>query len=209
MGWFSKLTDMRTIRDFLSESCESGGLERAEKGDEGTFSEWLPFCEIELKGNALQFVETRVLGLRGEDEFECVEIPAEPGGFTVECRGARFGGDSRIAGMRAFPKGVEVERGVKLKDLPVDLGGVSVVDIGWFVHACDSPRYETWLDRILYGEDGSLVKLHQWDDILIPSVESGFGDGTYEVFSLVSDGVPLGLEIIFIQQGEVYPIETD
>ncbi len=198
---------METIESFLN----APGDRPPRKGEAGVFSDWLFFHRLNVKGNALQFVEKRVLGLRGEGERECIEIPVAPGAYTVECRGARFGDDVRIAAMRAFPEGAALERGKRLGDIPVDFGGVSVVDIEVLEAAMQEnvEEYEAWLEDILFESDiDALIYVHErpGSNIRIPSVESGFGDGTYDVFALLSDGKPAGLEIVFIEENETYPI---
>lgn len=101
-GW-----TVETIESFLN----APGDRPPRKGETGVFSDWLCFHRLNGKGNALQFVEKRVSVLRGEKERECIEISVAPDAYTVECPGARFGDDVRIAAMRAFPEGAVVERG--------------------------------------------------------------------------------------------------
>jgi len=171
----------------------------------------LPFHSLTLKGDALQFVEVRVLGLRGPKEHECVEIPVSPGVYKIECRGVQFGCDTRIAGMRAFPMGLNPKRGKKLKAIPVDLGGIAVVDIA-VDHASiqeDEARYEKWLDALVYeSENDSLASIVKWKPTTteIPYVDGGFGDGNYPVFQLTTSGKVVGLEVEFIKNSEVYPV---
>ena len=193
------------IVDFL----EATDSRSPSKGDSGQFSDWLPFFRLSIRGSALQFVEKRVIGIRGAQEYECVEIPVEPGCFSVECRGVRYGNDARVAAMRAIPEGMRVERGKELKRLPVDLGGIAVVDITILETSMDrsSEEYEEWIDEVLFGESGaSPVFVDTWEpsSISIPSCESGFGDGTYPCFELLSDGRVVGLEVEFIPDGTGY-----
>ena len=204
--WKRKEDIMETIESFLNTKHE----EQPSKGDAGEFSGWLPFHKLELRGNALQFVEKRVLGIRGEDEYECIEIPASPGTFFVECRGVRFGSDARVAAMRAFPEGTTVERGQKIGDIPVDLGGVSVVDISAIENSINENEedYEEWMEEILFNsESESLVSVDEWlaTSTKIPSVEGGFGDGSYDVYELLFEGKRVGLEIVFIEENDKYP----
>jgi hypothetical protein len=197
---------MKTIRQFL----DAGGSKESKPRQKGKFSDWLPFHPLNLKGNALQFVEVRVLGLRGHKEHECVEIPASPGVYAIECRGVQFGSDTRIAGLRAYPAGLDPKRGKKLKEIPVDLGGIAVVDIV-AVHASmqqDAGRYEAWLEQLLYDSDEeSLASIAKWNPTKteIPYVDGGFGDGSYPVFQLMASGKVIGLEVEFIKRSDKYP----
>lgn len=196
---------MKTIQSFLKE--KAAGAKKPTK--RGEFSDWLPFHTLQLKGDALQFVEVRVLGLRGEGEYECVEVPVKPGAFAVECRGVRFGPDVRIAGMRAYPVGAKVARGKHLKDLPVDLGGIAAVDIAT-VHASmqkDSEAHEEWLEEILYGDSEAAAQVVRWDPTKtdIPLVDGGFGDGSYPAYELREGKRVVGLEVEFIIEGQEYP----
>ena len=70
---------MQDIGSFLV----GAGIESAPDENHTSYSDWLPFYDLNLQGGALQFVATRVLGLRGEEEYECVEVPVGPGVFAV------------------------------------------------------------------------------------------------------------------------------
>ncbi|GAB5561287.1 MAG: hypothetical protein SynsKO_29340 [Synoicihabitans sp.] len=195
---------MNTIQEFLT---QQSNIKPAE-GQKGEFTDWLSFHELQLAGDALQFTETRVLGLRGNEENECFEIPVSPGSFSVECKGVRFGADSRIAALRCYPSELSVVLGKKVSKIPVDMGGVSVVDIAT-IHSSmqeDEEEHEEWIEEILYGDDFSPVSIHKWDatNTEIPSVESGFGDGTYNLFELVFEGSVVGLQVEFIGEDDTY-----
>ncbi len=193
---------MITILDFLNQQA---GHESKSK-QMGDFTDWLEFVELDLKGDALQFTETRVLGLRGNENSECHEIPATPGKYTVQCKGVSFGNDRRIAALRAFPKGRTVTVGMKVAEIPVDFGGVSVVDIATMSPSIDEDeeRHQEWIEDTLYGDDLSAVSIHEWPitQTKIPSVESGFGDGVYDLLELSADGEIVGLQIVFIEEGQ-------
>lgn len=200
-------TIMSSIQNYFSQKS----TERPRKGQTGEFTDWLSFHELELRGDLLQFVETRVIGIIGDEEYENTEIPAAPGVYSVECKGVAFGGDKRVAAMRAYPKGVNVMRGKKIGSIPVDLGGVSVVDIKTVKPSMDEDeeRYEEWLEDLLYDfDDYSAVKIHQWKPTMtkIPNAESGFGDGEYDVYELLNDGAVVGMEVEFIAEDEEYPM---
>jgi hypothetical protein len=179
---------------------------------DGVFSDWTLFAEIDITGGALQFTEARVIGLRGNNEHECFEIPVKPGKFTIECRVAKYGADARIASMRAYPNEIDagtLSVGKKIKELPVDLGGIAVVDIGT-VHKSmndDEDALQEWYDDVLYGDSNDSVAIHTWKPTKtkIPRVESGFGDGSYPLFPLQLDKTPVGLLIEFIEMGAKYP----
>ncbi len=196
---------MKTIQEFLGQKFE----DEPKQGQTGHFTDWLAFYELQLAGDALQFTETRVLGLRGNDEYECYEIPVSPGAFVVECKGVSFGADLRIAGLRAYPEGVRTIRGKKVSEIPVDMGGVSVVDIATVYQSMEENReaYEEWIEDTLYGSEEILqFMFHEWEltKTTIPSVESGFGDGTYDLYELISDGIVVGLEVEFINEETTY-----
>ncbi len=199
---------MTTLQSFLK--AHTNREARPAKGQAGEHSDWLPFYDLKLKGGALQFVEMRVLGLRGERHVECVEVPVAPGAFEVQCRAARFAGDVRISAMRAFPQGVATHRGRKLKKIPVDLGGIAVVDIE-AIHPSmqeDEDRYQEWIEDLLYETESDLpVSVAKWEPTKtdIPCVDGGFGDGSYPVLELVSGGKVVGLEAVFIEEDATFP----
>jgi len=189
---------MKTIEEFI----ETRSLIPTKESN-GIFSEWLPYMQLEICGDILQFVETRVLGLRGNENVECIEIHVNPGEFNVECKGVRLGDDVRIAGLRVYPQYQRMTRGAKIGEIPVDIGGISIVDIVTIESSLreDEERYEDWLEEILYGENLSLLSVHFWEptQTKIPRVEGGFGDGLYGVYELKNDiGEIVGLEIEFV-----------
>jgi len=177
----------------------------------GEFSDWLPWCVLNLKGHALQFVALRVLGLREKNSEECHEIAARPGQYQIQCKGVRFGGSVRIAGMRAIPIGInEACRGEKLGIIGIDIGGIAVLDIDMVETSFgeDEDKYMAWLEDLLYKKSEAPVEIYNWNDTNteIPHVETGFGDGGYEVYELLSNtSEVIGLEIVFIEQEEEYP----
>ena len=67
--------------------------------------------------------------------------------------------------MIGHPVGTVPKRGNKLKEIPVDLGGIAVVDIA---AVCDSMpedevRYEKWLEALVYEpEDESMSAIARW-----------------------------------------------
>ncbi len=196
---------MKTIRQFLGKAASK----KPKEGKRGQVSEWLPFHRLNVAGNALQFVERRVLGLRGNDNPECVEIPVSPGVFEVRCKGIRYGNDARVAGLRAYPEGMEVKRTKKLGKIPVDLATISVVDIEVFEPSVleDEERYEDWIDEVLYESDSeALVDCDVWEPLQmdIPYVLSGFGDGVYDVWALKAKRRVVGMEIVFIEDDAPY-----
>jgi hypothetical protein len=143
-----------------------------------------------------------------------VEIRTLPGSYVVECKGVRYGQDRRVAGMRVFAVGSKAKRGKKIGEIPVDFGGVSVLDIDTVEDSIneDEERYEEWLDEILYdSDDYSSIKIHEWvpTGTKIPVVQGGFGDGVYNVYELMEEGNIVGLEIEFIRDGEEYPFDNE
>jgi hypothetical protein len=137
-----------------------------------------------------------------------------PGVYTVECRGVQYAGDLRIAGVRAFPAGAKVTRGEKIKEIPVDLGGIAVVDIATLEPSTKEveEEYMDWLEDVLYGSNGeSQTATQVWEPTgtKIPVVASGFGDGSYPVYQLVRNGTVVGLEAEFIAAGSPFPFETE
>jgi hypothetical protein len=188
-------------------------IRQDKKDHDGEYTDWLPFTDLELKGKTLQLVETRVLGIRGDDEHECVEIPVTQGIYKVQAKGVSFGNEKRIAGLRVFIDGATPARGNKVGEIPVDIGGVSVLDIDnvWESMCSLESEYEEWLEDLLFDDDYSLIKMHEWDETntKIPTVEAGFGDGTYEVFELLDNGGVVGLEVEFITEGSKYPFDVE
>lgn len=114
-----------------------------------------------------------------------------------------YGSDSCIAAMRAIPPGLDVEMGNKIGTIPVDFGGVAVVDIDVIapIAEADEDEWIEWLEDIHFSDDaGNPLRIFQLEETgtKIPCVAGGFGDGTYDVFELLSNGSVLGMEVEFI-----------
>ena len=199
------MSQLRTFFERLEERAPR-------KGETGVFSDWMVLGRMPIQGRALQVTETRVLGLRGNEHNECYEIPVEPAVFLVECRCVAYGGDGRIAALRARPTDVGVERGEHVSTLSVDMAQVAVLDIECLEGqiAANKASYEQWIEDTLFGANAGdgLIRILKWDDtdFLCPSVRSGFGDGTYPVFALKSGPDTVGTRDCLHSSGHEVPL---
>lgn len=189
---------MQTIQAFLDTSVAP-----QRSFPSADFSDWLFFQNLTLQGDALQFVDLRMVGQRGP---HAAEITVRPGVYTIECRGVRYGSDARVAAMRAYPQDVQPRRASKLTTLS---GAIAVVDSSILEagHLTRRPQ------------PGTPLAVAEWEPgkIRVPCVQGGFGErpveegtepeppATFDVFELHHKDTVVGLEIVFIDEDTAYP----
>lgn len=192
------------VQDFL----RSAKYSRAEKGSIGKESDWLPFCNMDVRGGHLQMVEKRILGSTYDENS--VSIPVEPGPFVVDCRVLSYGGDRRISRMRVRPKSAEVTLGPSAGAIRVDAGGIAITDVDVFAPSVEDheDKYKKWIEDVLFGKLATTtIGVLHWKPAKtdIPYTSGGFGDGTYKIFQLMLRKHAVGLEVEFIARGTKYP----
>lgn len=136
-----------------------------------------------------------------------VELP--PGEYEVSARVMAYPGDRRIARLRVLPKDCAATLGGAIGETWVDTAATAI---------CDANAIGDALLKV--GDDAATDQLEQFCEshapcgvfafeampsACAPFVDSGFGDGSYEVMALCSDGRNVGVEIEFIKPNTTYP----
>jgi hypothetical protein len=172
-------------------------------GQLGELSSWLYFCDLPLKTGPLAVCDP---SFGPGDGVMSVSLNLPPGTYRIEGRVVAYGGERRVAAMRCVVRGsTSLERGSQVGECGVDTGRVGFCDEGVFGPAMD--RYEDeYMEQLDSVEDPcAAVVLGPAREAMIALADCGFGDGSYPVFELCSDGKVVGLEIEFIGPEKRYP----
>lgn len=160
-------------------------------------SDWLSHCDFPVQGRRLQLLDVVMAGNDGEGVI--IDVP--PGVYAVEARVMTHETDHRISRVRVHPKGTVGTVGSLAGRVGVDLGAVAICDVDrlapWARDHEDA--WQVWGQDLWYGrtEPAGLYTCTAASTV-VPFLDSGRGDGTYPVYSLMENGRAIGLEAVFL-----------
>lgn len=160
-------------------------------------SDWLFHCDLPIQGRRLQILDVVMAGNDGEG----VTLDVAPGPYVVEARVMTYATDHRISRVRVHPKGAVGTVGDVAGMVGVDLGAVAICDVDrlapWAKDHEDA--WQEWGQDLWYGrtEPAGLYTCTAASTV-VPFLDSGLGDGTYPVYSLMENGRAIGLEAVFL-----------
>jgi len=120
----------------------------------------------------------------------------------------RYGNDARISQLRAIPSGVTSSTGAQIGETGTDTAKIGVCDHDVFASAWGDDDEASWdiiSPAIEDAETHGIAVLDDQVGAVMPFVSSGFGDGTFPIHELVSNGSRVGFEVTFIKPGTPYP----
>jgi hypothetical protein len=136
-----------------------------------------------------------------------VHLP--PGTYVAEVRCMQWGKDRRVSRLRVVLKGSRVQLGKEIGGVNTDTAVIGVCDLDVFSAA--------W-DNFPGGDPGSEVEYHVTGEekygvfaldkqhrAAMVFARTGFGDGGFSIYELVSGSKRVGVEIVFIKEKEPYP----
>jgi hypothetical protein len=171
---------------------------------------WESLGQIQLNSGKL-LIEDAAFSPSLEDGL-IVELA--PGTYDVERKLVVYGNDARNAGLRVFPRGQTTSRGAQIGETWTDTGELGVSDFDRARSTLEAlgddafyDQYSKILDQADPGTGSGIVR-HENAPLLF-FVSSGFGDGTYPVYELVSQDTRSGVEIEFIEPGTPYPFTPE
>jgi len=137
-----------------------------------------------------------------------VTVDLQAGIYEVSRRRVAYGDDVRVGGFRAVLLGTEWNKGDQIGESWSDTATQGFCDIVAFTDAMpedhESDYFEVFED-MLVTDDWSVVDLDPKKHARLFVVGSGFGDGSFPVFELLSDGNRVGVEVETIAPGTPYP----
>jgi|GEM_PF-6282198 len=136
-----------------------------------------------------------------------VRVQTPNGVYAAEARLIDFGGNLRVSRLRARLETVAApSRSAKSGTVPVELACVLVADMQALYAGLTSQEIEESYGLMcrFAGCPGSMCQLRfESKTIQFAICSSGWGDGTYPVYGLNSDGQTIGLEVVFIVDGAI------
>jgi len=189
-----------TLADFLARTPSGPEVASGTPGEE---SDWLFFCDFELRGARLQILDVYMAGNLDEG----VILNAAPGTYAIEAKVMTFGIDRRVSRVRVQPKGRQGTLGEPAGEVGVDLAAIAVCDVDRLAPwaQADEDQWQQWGEDLWFGRtDMAGIYSCRPADTVVPFIDSGFGDGTYPVHYLTENGRPIGLEVVFLPPGTPY-----
>ncbi len=192
----------------LNEYLKIDGRRDVRKGALGKETGWIPFDELKLRSGKL-FITDPIAGV-GMEEGLGVELP--PADYRLEAKVMDYGQDKRISRLRIVLPDGDAEIGEQIGSTWTDVGSTGVCDHEDLAKALedyhenrdalyDRVDEEVWRDGIGHGS----VILDEKSSGAMHVVNSGFGDGEFPVYELLSASGRVGCEIEFISRGTPYP----
>lgn len=164
-------------------------------------TDWLEFCDLALPSGNLYVMDA---GYLPEGQSGC-EIKLQPGNYRVSAKLIPYGNDARISRLRIASGGASPRLGEALGQVASDLGLVGVADHATYFRVWEEDQ-ETFQETVgtEIPESGvcKVAKLGAGAGVLVPFVESGFGDGTFPIHALEDGGERVGAEVVFITPDE-------
>ncbi len=172
------------------------------KGSLGEESDWVDFTELTISGGKMLVGDPEQLPQ--PEQCLCVNLPN--GAYSVRAKVMRYGKDKRISRIQVSLKnGSDANLGAVIGTAGTDIAIIGICDAERIQAACEENPDECGEDikQDAFGIDSSGV-VHR-DSCIIPVVSSGFGDGEFLVYELLSAAGREGAEIEFIKHNEPYP----
>ena len=179
------------LRDYLS---------RKGKAPKGKTKDWLPFCTLDVTTGTLWAGDPHVADA---DTGFVVNVP--PGKYVVEGIGMTFNGYRVVSKLRVRLENVENPVvGEHVGDTGTDSAMIGICDIKAFDAACGSDSGEEVQEAIesQTGNGFGTITIEKFPGAVMPFVPTG-SDGNGPVFALVSDGKCVGIELPFMEEGDV------
>ena len=187
----------------LEEYLDSKPFVRVRRGL-GNESDWFHFCDLDLPGGILHIFDPGMLPGAIKD----CKVDLTAGCFEVSAKVITYWKDSRISRLRICLPQRSVKLGRRIGCVDTDLGLIGVADHQMYMAQWRRDPIvfqETVSDEIPESGPCSIARLGAPPSVVVPFVESGFGDGRYYVYVLDEANQQVGAEIVFIRKDSEYP----
>lgn len=183
---------MMNLKDYLSQKG---------KAPKGKTKEWLFFCTLEVKSGKLWAGDPN---LPNEDDGCAVKVP--PGKYVVEGIGMPFDQDRVVSRLRVrLESATNLTVGEELGDAGTDSGMIGVCDITAFESAYKKEGGADSVQKAIDSpneESFGVLKVPEFPDCVMPYVPTG-SDGNGPVIAVLSGGKCVGIELPFMDEGDV------
>lgn len=186
-----------TIWEYLKDHFH--GLPEA--GSTGVESGWIALGEIKVTQGSLWTGDP----LRTRRDDGCM-LQVPDGAYSVEAKGMDFNGHRRVARLRAFATtATSPALAEQIGSVSTDCTNIAICDvlaIEQFASGRESDFFEV-IDTATGAEPGIIPLSLDGDTFDMAIVPSGFGDGTYSVFTLRENQAIAGIEVEFLKPSHV------
>lgn len=169
----------------------------------GERTDWLDFCELELKGSNILIVDTQFV----PSEKDGLLVALSAGKYTIQAKTVNYGGDRRVSRLRAFQAGTNPKLGEEIGKTWTDTAMTGICDFETFSKAWGNDNHASYAVIEPFfesGEDFGVAVFDAASGAVMPFVHSGFGDGNFPVLELLAARKRVGFEIVFIAGDEEY-----
>lgn len=163
-------------------------------------SEWKPFHVFELRGDKIWVGDAHFAPLKDDGEV----VSLQPGSYQVSIKTMDFNGDVRNSRLRFCQVGEVPDSLSKIGETWADVATQGICDFALYGRVAEEHPEEASDPDPLFDVDDPGVYLLAGQAELI-SVSSGFGDGTFDLYELLTAGVRSGVEVEMIKPGAEYP----
>lgn len=179
-------------------------------GDLGTETDWMRFTELRVDSGMVLFLDP--LAADNPEHGLMVELSA--GKHEVWVKAMMYGRMGVPSRLRVILPGTNPVLGGEIGTTWTDVATTGVCDYEAFAKASQNPdKYDNEIRQKVFDIDVYIVvPLDPESEATVAAVTSGFGDGEYRVFELLSESKRVGAEVEFIPPdgpfGEVPRIQS-
>lgn len=173
-------------------------------GSAGIQSDWLSFCNLKFKSGRFLVVDVEFTPLVEQG----LVIGCPPDNYLVEVKAIDYDGGQFVSRLRVIKEGSNPTMGNLIGETWTDTAMTAVCDLGTLqANWGDEIEY---LDKYIRPKTHTasyfgIAKIKEREDLMLPFVISGFGDGAFPVYEPVDEGNRVGFEVEFIDAREGYP----
>ncbi len=195
------------LEEYLKGTKASIATTMPQKGSKGKETDWLYFCELNLRSGKLLVVDPSY-GPK-PDQGLLVDLPT--GKYVIQARVLNYGPVRYVSRLRVLIQESTPTVGKSIGTVGNDTAQIGVCDHEVFSEAWgddDDASLEKIQNTLWDAEEHGVAVLDEENGAVMPFVSSGFGDGEYHVHELLSDGKLAGVEVEFIKAETEYPEYT-
>lgn len=183
------------------------------QGSPPTEVEWTSVGELEVKGARIYAGDSWAIAA------ESIAFAVPPGRYAITAECFAYDTDGRVARLRGLLPGREPTIAKLEGEFGVDVGSAGVVDADSLDRWADEHEedFESWCQEFTDSqlEDQGMAGFFPCPGAGVSMLHcsTGFGDGSYEAFTLLDGAEAVGFELVFLKSGQGYfsddPVEPE
>jgi len=167
----------------------------------GRETSWMHFITLHQEGPKLLVSDAFSI----PDQSSGLTLDLPPGDYHVWVKGIDYGFERRLSRIRYCRETEPLRIGNRIGDMSTDSASTGVCDLSRLLRCCGGDRLQ--IKRLVNQQVSELgcFGVVRLDHASFPVFGSGFGDGVYPVYELLSHDRRVGIEIEFIAAAAEYP----